>query len=108
MTPPIDHPRIAIVGLGFGAEFFPIYLRHPHAEMAAICQRDDASLNEIGVGRTRRIAPASRASVRAALARRGRGISERGAVGEHHALRHLAHESALKWRDRAAAGVESD
>ena len=30
---------MAIVGLGFGAEFIPIYQSHPHAEMYAICQR---------------------------------------------------------------------
>ncbi len=40
--------KIAIVGLGFGAEFIPIYQRHPHAHMAAICQRTKASLNEVG------------------------------------------------------------
>jgi len=40
--------HIAIVGLGFGAEFIPIYQRHPGAEMAAICQRTESSLNEIG------------------------------------------------------------
>ena len=28
--------RVAIVGLGFGAEFIPIYQAHPHAEMYAI------------------------------------------------------------------------
>ena len=31
--------NIAVVGLGFGAEFIPIYQLHPNAEMAAICQR---------------------------------------------------------------------
>lgn len=40
--------RVGIVGLGFGAEFIPIYQRHPNAEMAAICQRNEASLNEVG------------------------------------------------------------
>jgi predicted dehydrogenase len=40
--------RIAIVGLGFGAEFIPIYQRHPHAEMAAICQRTRKKLDAIG------------------------------------------------------------
>jgi predicted dehydrogenase len=40
--------NIAIIGLGFGAEFIPIYQRHPGANMAAICQRTEASLNEIG------------------------------------------------------------
>ena len=44
----IDKPNIAIVGLGFGAEFIPIYQRHPEANMAAICQRTESSLNEIG------------------------------------------------------------
>ena len=28
--------RVAIVGLGFGAEFIPIYQQHPDAEMYAI------------------------------------------------------------------------
>ena len=45
---PIEHPRIAIVGLGFGAEFIPIYKLHPHAEMAAICQRNADSMNKVG------------------------------------------------------------
>ena len=40
--------NIAIVGLGFGAEFIPIYQRHPLANMYAICQRDQAKLNAIG------------------------------------------------------------
>jgi len=40
--------NIAIVGLGFGAEFIPIYQRHPNANMYAICQRSEDSLNEIG------------------------------------------------------------
>ncbi|MVM29178.1 gfo/Idh/MocA family oxidoreductase [Spirosoma sp. HMF4905] len=40
--------NIAIVGLGFGAEFIPIYQRHPNANMYAICQRNVQKLNEIG------------------------------------------------------------
>ncbi len=40
--------RVAIVGLGFGAEFIPIYQRHPHAELVAICQRNVTKLNEVG------------------------------------------------------------
>jgi len=40
--------RVAIVGLGFGAEFIPIYQRHPLAEMAAICQRTKGKLDAIG------------------------------------------------------------
>src|SRR5262245_54797258 len=39
--------RVAIVGLGFGAEFIPIYQRHPGAEMAALCRRDRAGLDEV-------------------------------------------------------------
>ena len=33
--------RVAIVGLGFGAEFIPIYQDHPDAEMYAICRRNE-------------------------------------------------------------------
>jgi predicted dehydrogenase len=40
--------RVAIVGLGFGAEFIPIYQAHPHAEMYAICRRNEKGLNECG------------------------------------------------------------
>ena len=40
--------NIAIVGLGFGAEFIPIYQRHPNANMYAICQRNVEKLNQIG------------------------------------------------------------
>ena len=40
--------RIGIVGLGFGAEFIPIYQNHPHAEPTAICQRDSVKLDAIG------------------------------------------------------------
>lgn len=38
----------AIVGLGFGAEFIPIYQKHPQANMYAICQRTESKLNEVG------------------------------------------------------------
>ena len=40
--------KVAIAGLGFGAEFIPIYQAHPDAELVAICQRTEASLNQIG------------------------------------------------------------
>ena len=40
--------KVAIVGLGFGAEFIPIYQRHPNAEMYAVCRRDERGLNQIG------------------------------------------------------------
>jgi predicted dehydrogenase len=39
---------MAIVGLGFGAEFIPIYQRHPHTNMYAICQRTRDKLDQIG------------------------------------------------------------
>lgn len=40
--------RVAIIGLGFGAEFIPLYQRHPNAEMVAICQRDEKKLSAVG------------------------------------------------------------
>src|SRR2546425_1886250 len=40
--------NVAIVGLGFGAEFIPIYQRHPDANMYAICQRTKKKLDAIG------------------------------------------------------------
>ncbi|HEX9794420.1 MAG TPA: Gfo/Idh/MocA family oxidoreductase [Planctomycetota bacterium] len=40
--------RVAVVGLGFGAEFLPIYQAHPLADVAAICQRSRAKLDAIG------------------------------------------------------------
>ncbi len=40
--------RVAIVGLGFGAEFIPIYQQHPDAEMYAICRRNKAELDACG------------------------------------------------------------
>src|SRR5665213_3015253 len=38
--------NIAIVGLGFGAEFIPIYQRHPYSNMYAVCQRDPEKLSK--------------------------------------------------------------
>ena len=43
-----DVYRVGIVGLEFGAEFIPIYQRHPNAEMYAICQRTQSKLDEVG------------------------------------------------------------
>ncbi|MDB5002054.1 MAG: oxidoreductase [Mucilaginibacter sp.] len=40
--------NVAIVGLGFGAEFIPIYQHHPNANMYAICQRDHTKLHQVG------------------------------------------------------------
>jgi len=40
--------RIAIVGLGFGAEFIPIFQAHPSAELYAICRRNKKELDSCG------------------------------------------------------------
>ena len=39
--------NVAIVGLGFGAEFIPIYQAHPHANLVAVCQRSQAKLDAV-------------------------------------------------------------
>src|SRR6201991_122291 len=46
----MSHKRVnvAIVGLGFGSEFIPIYQAHPNAEMYAICRRNKAELDKCG------------------------------------------------------------
>ena len=36
-----DKVNVALLGLGFGAEFIPIYQKHPNANMYAICQRTE-------------------------------------------------------------------
>ncbi|QDU80963.1 Glucose--fructose oxidoreductase precursor [Polystyrenella longa] len=40
--------NVAMIGLGFGAEFLPIYQAHPLANVAAICRRNEQEMNEIG------------------------------------------------------------
>jgi len=40
--------NVAIIGLGFGAEFIPIYQRYPNANMYGICQRNAGKLKQIG------------------------------------------------------------
>jgi predicted dehydrogenase len=40
--------NVAMVGLGFGAEFIPIYQAHPQANIAAICQRTMEKLKKVG------------------------------------------------------------
>ena len=40
--------NVAIIGLGFGSEFIPIYQRHPNANMYAICQRHPEKLKQVG------------------------------------------------------------
>ena len=40
--------NVAIVGLGFGKEFIPIYQQHPDTNMYAICQRTKDKLDGVG------------------------------------------------------------
>lgn len=40
--------RIAVVGLGFGRAFVPIYQRHPNVERVAICDANTALVQEFG------------------------------------------------------------
>ncbi len=40
--------NVAMIGLGFGAEFIPIYQHHPNANVAAVCRRNEAELNKVG------------------------------------------------------------
>jgi len=39
--------NVAVIGLGFGAEFLPIYQRHPDARLWAICQRSAGPLEQL-------------------------------------------------------------
>jgi predicted dehydrogenase len=43
-SPPV---KVAMIGLGFGAEFIPIYQRHPHTEVVAVCRRNQAEMNKV-------------------------------------------------------------
>ncbi|MDX2284582.1 MAG: Gfo/Idh/MocA family oxidoreductase [Bacteroidia bacterium] len=45
---PASPLNVAIIGLGFGAEFIPIYQQHPQARLAAICQRNRSKLDAVG------------------------------------------------------------
>ncbi len=40
--------NVAVVGLGFGAEFIPIWQKHPHTQCYAICQRTESKLHAVG------------------------------------------------------------
>jgi predicted dehydrogenase len=40
--------RIAVVGLGFGAEFVPIYLDHPDVQSVAICDGNTQRMQAVG------------------------------------------------------------
>lgn len=39
---------VAMIGLGFGAEFLPIYQAHPNARVGAICRRNKAEMDKVG------------------------------------------------------------
>ena len=43
-----DTINVAIVGLGFGTQFIPIYKRHPKTNMYAICRRSRSGLDAVG------------------------------------------------------------
>ena len=45
MSKPVN---VAMVGLGFGAEFIPIYQAHPQANIHAVCQRNAEKLQKTG------------------------------------------------------------
>ena len=40
--------NVAVVGLGFGAEFIPLWQKHPQTHCEAICQRNPERLNSVG------------------------------------------------------------
>lgn len=40
--------KVAIIGLGFGMEFIPIYQAHPNAEVYAVCRRNEEELYKVG------------------------------------------------------------
>ncbi|MEO2034541.1 MAG: Gfo/Idh/MocA family oxidoreductase, partial [Planctomycetaceae bacterium] len=44
----MGHVNVAMIGLGFGAEFIPIYQAHPQATVSAICRRNEVELNSTG------------------------------------------------------------
>ena len=40
--------NVAMIGLGFGAEFIPIYKGHPEGNVHAICRRNEKELHRVG------------------------------------------------------------
>src|SRR5436190_2209567 len=44
----LDRVNVALVGLGFGSEFIPIYQNHPLGRIQAICQRNVDKLKKTG------------------------------------------------------------
>lgn len=43
---PKQQVNVAMIGLGFGSEFIPIYQAHPQANVLAVCRRDEAAMNK--------------------------------------------------------------
>ncbi len=39
--------NVAMVGLGFGAEFIPIYQKHPLGNVAAVCRRNEIEMHRV-------------------------------------------------------------
>ena len=44
----MEQKNVAMIGLGFGAEFIPIYQSHPNANVHAICRRNEEELHKVG------------------------------------------------------------
>ena len=42
-----DTYNLAVVGLGFGAEFIPIHQAHPNINLVAVCRRNEAEMNKV-------------------------------------------------------------
>ena len=55
MNVPTNRLNVAMVGLGFGAEFIPIYQALGTTHVAAVCRRNEAELNKVTA--TRRQSP---------------------------------------------------
>ena len=80
--------RVAIVGLGFGAEFIPIYQRHPNAEMYAICRRDKKELERYMDGyETDENAPPSMRGERAEQGSKPKGVTAKAAKSARKSAR---------------------
>ena len=43
-----DQINVALVGLGFGAEFIPIYQKHPHTTIAGVVSETKNRLSRLG------------------------------------------------------------
>ena len=70
---------VAVVGLGFGTEFLPIYLSHPNVGYVAIADSDPLRLAEVGA----RYGVEPRASMRLRRPHGGRMAATRGRPTDH-------------------------